>query len=46
MSTGETKAKKCPDCGGIMRWDDEWLCSNCGCTIDADEEDYDFILME
>lgn len=46
MSKGETKAKDCPNCGGIMYWDDEWLCSNCDHTIDTDEDDYDFIAVD
>lgn len=43
----EVKIKGCPSCGGIMYWDgwDElWECSNCVCTIDSDEDDYDSIL--
>lgn len=43
----ETKIKDCPDCGSIMYWDDwdkHWECSNCDCTIDTDEDDYDSIL--
>lgn len=41
------KIKDCPDCGGIMYWDDWdncWACSNCECTIHTDEDDYDSIL--
>lgn len=40
----ETKIKHCPDCGGIMYWEDYWECSNCDCTIHTDEDDYDSIL--
>ncbi|WP_368197751.1 hypothetical protein [Blautia wexlerae] len=43
---GETKIKDCPECGGIMYWDDYWECSNCDCTIDTDEDDYDSILED
>lgn len=45
-SMGETKIKDCPDCGGIMYWDGCWECSNCDCTIDTDEDDYDSILED
>ena len=42
--TSETKIKTCPDCGSIMHyWSDCWECSNCDCTIDTDEDDYDSI---
>lgn len=27
-----------------MYWDDEWECSNCGETIDSDEDDNDGII--
>ena len=44
-SMGEVKIKHCPDCGGIMYWfDDIWECSNCDCTIETDEDDYDAIM--
>lgn len=39
----EVRVKKCPDCSGVMYWDEVWECSNCDCTIDSDEDDYDFI---
>ena len=39
-----TKIKDCPECGGIMYWDDCWECSNCDYTINTDEDDYDGIL--
>lgn len=41
---GERKIKTCPNCGGIMYWDDLWECSNCGHEIDTDEDDFDSIL--
>lgn len=39
-----TKIKDCPECGSIMYWYGSWECSNCSCTIDTDEDDYDSIL--
>ena len=37
--------KKCPNCDGTMYWDDgEWGCSNCGMTIESDEDDNDGII--
>lgn len=42
--TGERYFKNCPNCGGIMYWDDEWECTNCGETIDSDEDDNDGII--
>lgn len=42
--SGESYYKNCPNCGGIMYWDGCWECSNCDCTIDTDEDDYDGIL--
>lgn len=33
--------KNCPNCGGVMYWDDEWECTKCGETIDTDEDDCD-----
>ena len=51
--SGELKRKKreryyrtCPNCGGIMYWDDCWECSNCDHTINTDEDDYDSILED
>ena len=41
---GEEKVKDCPECGSIMYWDGCWECSNCYCTINTDEDDYDSIL--
>lgn len=37
------KYKECPNCDGIMYWDGDWMCSNCGETIESDEDDYDGI---
>ena len=45
-SRGETKVKDCPECGGIMYWDDCWECSNCDYTINTDEDDCDSILED
>lgn len=45
----ETKIKICPDCDSSMYWDDwdnHWKCSNCECTVDVDEDDYDCIIEE
>ena len=38
---GERYFKNCPNCGGIMYWDGEWECTNCGETVDSDEDDND-----
>ena len=38
------KGKNCPNCGGIMYWDDEWECTDCGEIIDSDEDDNDGII--
>ena len=38
------KYKNCPNCGGVMSWDDYWLCSNCGNEIDTDENDNDGVM--
>ncbi len=38
---GPVPFKRCPDCGGIMYWDDGWECSECYCSIDTDEDDCD-----
>ena len=46
---GKIKIKTCPNCDGIMYWDENseyWECSNCGDTIETDEDDYDDILEE
>lgn len=45
-SFGERYFKDCPNCGGIMYWDDEWLCTNCGNTIQSSEDDYDGIIED
>ena len=42
--TEERLFKNCPDCGGVMYWDDYWECTNCTCTIDTDEDDNDGII--
>lgn len=42
----EKKVKTCPNCGGIMYWDEYWECSNCLYTIETDEEDYDSIMED
>ena len=39
--------KSCPNCNGIMFWDDwdkNWQCINCDEEIDCDEDDYDGII--
>lgn len=36
--------KYCPNCGGIMYWDDYWMCTNCGEEIYTDEDDNDGIV--
>lgn len=41
---GEREYKKCPNCDGIMYWYDEWECTDCGYTIDSDEDDSDGII--
>lgn len=45
-NVGGTKIKTCPDCGATMYWDGCWECSDCDCTIDTDEDDYDGILED
>lgn len=40
----EIPFKKCPNCGGIMYWDDYWECSNCGHEINTDQGDDDGII--
>ena len=45
IGAGETKAKDCPNCGGIMYWDGEWYCTNCDHTIDTDEDDFDYTMF-
>lgn len=41
--TGERYFKNCSNCDGIMYWDGEWECTNCGETIDSNEDDSDGI---
>lgn len=41
---GKREYKKCPNCNGIMYWYDEWECTNCGHTINSDEDDSDGII--
>ena len=41
----EKKFKECPECGGIMYWDECWECTGCLYTIDADEDDYDGVIV-
>lgn len=36
--------KNCPNCHGIMYWDDYWECTNCGHEIYSDEDDNDGII--
>ena len=33
--------KHCPNCGGVMYWDEYWGCTNCGHEIETDEDDND-----
>lgn len=43
--TGERYFKHCPECDGIMYWDDGyWECTNCSCEIFSDEDDNDGII--
>ena len=44
QDTSERYFKNCPDCGGIMYWDDYWECTNCLCEIHTDEDDNDGII--
>lgn len=46
VDAGESYYKICPECEGIMYWYDEWVCTNCGETIDSDEDDYDGIFVD
>ena len=41
---GERYYKTCPDCGGVMYYDDCWSCTNCGNEIDSSEDDNDGIM--
>lgn len=41
----EVNVKYCPNCGGNMYWDGYWECSDCGCVVDTDEDDYDTTLI-
>lgn len=37
--------KHCPNCGGIMYWEDDcWTCTNCDDEIYSDEDDNDGII--
>ena len=41
IDTREKIYKKCPNCDGIMYWEDFWFCTNCGHEIYTDEDDND-----
>lgn len=41
---GERYFKICPDCDGVMYWEDTWMCSNCGLEIESGEDDNDGII--
>lgn len=45
INAEERYYKVCPNCDGTMYWDREWECTNCGKTIDSDEDDYDGIVV-
>lgn len=34
----------CPDCDGIMYWDETWCCTNCGEEIESGEDDNNGII--
>lgn len=36
--------QKCPNCGGIMYWDEYWYCTDCDEEINTDEDDNDGII--
>lgn len=38
---GERHYKTCPNCDGIIYWDDEWKCSDCGNEIETSEDEND-----
>lgn len=43
--SGERYYKDCPECSGVMYWEDGcWRCTNCGHEIESDEDDYDGII--
>lgn len=43
--TCERYFKTCPNCDGIMYWDDGcWECTNCNTEIYSDEDDNDGII--
>lgn len=42
--TGEKVFKYCPNCNGIMYWDNGWECTDCGQEIDTDIYDSDGII--
>ena len=44
MIWGERYFKNCPNCDGIMLWNDYWECINCGNEIYTDEDDNDAII--
>ena len=45
VEKSERYYKVCPNCGGVMYWeDDSWMCSNCGEEIFSDEDDNDGII--
>lgn len=45
LEAGERPFKNCPNCGGIMYWEDSyWCCTNCGEEIDSGEDDNDGII--
>ena len=37
--------KNCPNCGGIMYWDDYWECTDCGKEIYSDKYDNDGVIQ-
>ncbi len=41
---GERYYKDCPNCGGIMYWDETWYCTNCGEEIESGEDDNNSII--
>lgn len=42
---GERYYKDCPECDGVMYWEDGcWSCTNCANEIFSDEDDYDGII--
>ena len=45
LDAGEKKARHCPNCGGVMYWEDVWFCTNCDEEIEGDEDDYEFTMV-